>query len=188
MTVTPHALLLEIPEKLESERLMLTASRAGQGAAVNEAVLESITYLKPWMPWARQPPTLEESEGFCRQAQAKWIAREMLDFCFFDQTDGRLVGKGGLHTIDWSIPKFEIGYWIRASRPGCGLATEATKALVDLAQSLGGHRVEITCNAANTASRRVAKKSGFSLEGVLRSHRRATDGKLADTCMYARVF
>ena len=188
MTVIPHALLLEIPEKLESERLTLAAARAGQGAVVNEAVLESIAALKPWMPWAQQPPTPEESERFCREAQAKWIAREMLDFCFFEKADGRLVGKGGLHTIDWNVPKFEIGYWIRSSRAGRGLATEATKALTDLAHSLGGHRVEITCSAANTASRRVAEKSGFILEGILRSHRRATDGNLADTCMYARVF
>ena len=188
MTVILHALLLEIPEKLESERLTLAASRAGQGAVVNEAVLESMARLKPWMPWAQEPPTLEDSEKVCREAQAKWIARETLDFCFFDKPGGQLVGKGGLHTIDWTVPRFEIGYWIRTSSAGKGFATEATNTLVEFARSLGAHRVEITCNAANAASRRVAEKSGFSLEGVLRSHRRATDGGLADTCMYARVF
>ena len=188
MTVILHALLLEIPEKLESERLTLAASRAGQGAAVNEAVLESMPRLKPWMPWAQQPPSLDESETVCREAQAKWIARETLDFCLFARPGGRLVGKGGLHTIDWTVPKFEIGYWIRTARAGNGFATEATRALVEFARSLGAHRVEITCNAANASSRRVAEKSGFALEGVLRNHRRATDGSLADTCMYARVF
>jgi RimJ/RimL family protein N-acetyltransferase len=188
VTVAPHALLLEIPEKLASERLTLAAAHAGQGTAVNEAVLESLAALKPWMPWAQQPPSLEDSERFCREAQAKWVAREMLDFCFFDNADGRLVGKGGLHTIDWNVPKFEVGYWVRTSRAGCGFATEATRALVDLARSLGGRRVEITSDAANIASRRVAEKCGFALEAILRNHRRATDGNLADTCMYARVF
>ena len=188
MTPILQALLLEIPERLESARLTLAASRAGQGAAVNEAVLESIPQLKPWMPWAQQPPTLEESEKVCREAQAKWIAREKLDFCFFDKPAARLVGKGGLHTIDWSVPKFEIGYWVRTSSTGKGFATEATNALVEFARSLGARRIEITCNAANAGSRRVAEKSGFALEGILRSHRRATDGGLADTCMYARVF
>ena len=186
MTPNLQALLLEIPERLESARLTLAASRAGQGAAVNDTVLES--QLKPWMPWAQQPPTLEESEKVCREAQAKWVAREKLDFCFFDKPGGRLVGKGGLHTIDWSVPKFEIGYWVRTSSTGRGFATEATNTLVEFAHSLGAHRVEITCNRANLASRRVAEKSGFTLEGILRSHRRAPDGGLADTCMYARVF
>jgi RimJ/RimL family protein N-acetyltransferase len=188
VTVLLHALLLEIPEKLESERLTLAAARAGQGAAVNEAVVESIPELKPWMPWAQEPPTLEESEKVCREGQAKWVAREMLDFCFFDKGDGCLVGKGGLHTIDWAVPRFEIGYWIRTSRTRKGFATEATKMLVEFAHSLGAHRVEITCNGANAASRRVAEKSGFALEAILRNHRRTTDGTLADTCMYARVF
>lgn len=188
MTVILHALLLDIPEELESERLTLAAARAGQGAVVNEAVLESISKLKRWMPWAQLPPTIEESEKVCREAQAKWVTRETLDFCFFEKSSGRLVGKGGLHTIDWGVPRFEIGYWIRTSSEGNGFATEATHTLVEFARSLGAHRIEITSNAANAASRRVAEKSGFALEGVLRNHRRATDGALADTCMYARVF
>jgi RimJ/RimL family protein N-acetyltransferase len=189
VTVILHALLLEIPEKLETERLILAATRAGHGAAVNEAVTESFAELKPWMPWSQQVQSLEESEKHCREAQAKWHSREMIDFCFLRKGDGVLVGKGGLHTIDWSVPKCEIGYWIRSSFSRRGYATEAACALARLAAGeLGARRVEITCNALNAASRRVAEKSGFALEGVLRNSRRDTAGALADSCMYARVF
>lgn len=189
MTVILHALLLEIPEKLETGRLTLAATRAGHGALVNEATSESFPELRAWMPWALQVQSLEDSEKHCRDAQAKWHAREMIDFCFFARPEGTFVGKGGLHTIDWSIPKMEVGYWIRSSCTGRGYATEATGALVELARAvLGAHRVEITCNAANAASRRVAEKSGFALEGILRGHRRDNAGELSDTCMYARVF
>lgn len=189
MTVILHALLIEIPEKLETGRIILAATRAGHGAAVNEAILESFTELKAWMPWAGQVQTLEDSEKHCREAQAKWHSREMIDFCFFARRDGRFVGKGGLHTIDWSVPKFEVGYWIRSSCARQGYATEATGALVELARgTLGAHRVEITCNAVNAASRRVAEKSGFALEGILHASRRDNSGALADSCMYARIF
>jgi len=34
----------------------------------------------------------------------------------------------------------------------------------------------------------VAEKCGFTLEGILRNSRRANDGSLADSCMYALVF
>jgi RimJ/RimL family protein N-acetyltransferase len=34
----------------------------------------------------------------------------------------------------------------------------------------------------------VAEKSGFELEGIRRKSRRDAHGKLADSCMYARVF
>ena len=189
MTVILHALLLEIPEKVDTERLTLVAGRAGQGAALNAAVLESLEQLKPWMPWARKVPSLDESETFCRESQAKWIAREMLDFAMVRRADGMLVGRCGLHTIDWSIPRLEVGYWVRTSCNGQGFATEATLALVELARShLAARRLEITSDARNAASRRVAEKSGFALEGIRRNSRRDNAGELADSCMYARIF
>jgi RimJ/RimL family protein N-acetyltransferase len=182
-----EALLLEIPEVVETERLRLEATRAGFGARVNEAVVESHPQLKPWMPWAGRVHTPEESERHCRESQAKWHAREMLDFCFHRRSDGFFVGKGGLHTIDWSLPKFEIGYWIRTSCTRKGYATEAAAALAALAERLGARRIEITSDARNAASRRVAEKCGFALEGILRHSRRDASGELADSCMYARV-
>jgi ribosomal-protein-serine acetyltransferase len=188
VTVILHALLLDVPEELQTERLVLRATRSGQGAAVNAAVAESFPALKSWMPWSQQAQSLEESEKHCRDAQAKWHSREMLDFCFFRALDGALVGKGGLHTIDWAIPKFEIGYWIRSSCARQGIGTEAALALVELARGLGARRVEITSDSRNVASRRVAEKSGFTLEGILRQSRRDMRGELADSCMYARTF
>jgi RimJ/RimL family protein N-acetyltransferase len=189
VTVILHALLLDLPERLETERLVLRATRAGEGAAVSEAVAESFADLKRWMPWARQAMTPEDCERHCRDMQAKWHSRETLDFCLFRRTDTRLVGKGGLHTIDWAVPKFEIGYWIRSRDTRQGIATEATRALADFAHAtLGAKRLEITSDARNQASRRVAEKSGFVLEGVLRQSRRDVAGALADSCMYARIF
>ena len=79
MGVILQALLLDIPETLETPRLRLRATRAGLGPIVNAAARESHEALKPWMPWAQELPTLEASEQHCRDAQAKWHAREMLD-------------------------------------------------------------------------------------------------------------
>lgn len=184
-----QALLLDIPESASTSRLELRANRPGGGAAINAAVCESHAELRPWMPWAREPMTPEQTEEHCRRMTGRWHAREEIDFCFFRRADGVLVGKGGLHTIDWDIPKFEIGYWIRSSCARQGYATEAAVALVGFAREhLGAHRIEITCDTRNLASRRVAEKSGFVLEGIRRASRRGADGELADSCMYARIF
>ena len=189
MGVILQALLLDIPEMVATPRLVLRATRAGHGGETNTALEESRAELKAWMPWARDTQSLEASEHHCRAMQARWHAREELDFCFFRRGDDLLVGKGGLHTIDWSVPKFEIGYWIRTSCVNQGLATEATLALVELARTrLAARRLEIACDARNAASRRVAAKCGFELEGIHRRNRRDTAGELADSCMYARVF
>jgi ribosomal-protein-serine acetyltransferase len=184
-----EALLLDIPEALETARLRVRATRAGAGVAIREAVLESHEQLREWMPWAREVPSPEESERYCREMQARWHARQELDFCFWHKADGRLVGKGGLHTIDWTVPKLEIGYWIRTSFARQGYATEAAGALVSLARDrLGARRLEITSDTRNIASRRVAEKCGFALEGVRRQSRRDVAGELADSCMYGRTF
>jgi RimJ/RimL family protein N-acetyltransferase len=189
VTVLLHALLLDIPEVVKTPRLTLQATRAGRGPEIALAVHESYAQLKRWMPWAGEPQSADDSEAHCRTAQAKWHAREELDYCFVRSADGVLVGKGGLHTIDWSVPKFELGYWVRNSCAGQGFATEATTALAVMARSaLGAVRLEIRSDARNGASRRVAEKCGFELEGILRRSRRDTTGELTDSCMYAKVF
>jgi RimJ/RimL family protein N-acetyltransferase len=189
VSVILHALLLNVPEVVETARLRLEATRAGRGGAISDAVAESYDELKRWMPWAKEPQSAGDSEGHCRAMQARWHAREELDFCFVRKSDGLLVGKGGLHTIDWSLPKFELGYWVRSSCTRLGLATEAARGLAEMARrSLGAVRLEIASDARNTASRKVAEKAGFELEGVRRRSRRDVAGELADSCMYARVF
>jgi ribosomal-protein-serine acetyltransferase len=183
-----EALLLEIPDCIATERLTLRAPAAGRGRDIHAAVTESLEALRRWMPWAKADRCEADSERHCREMLAKWHAREELDFCFYRRADDMLVGKGGLHTIDWSIPRLEIGYWIRTSCAGQGYATEATLALVEFARRhLGAKRLEITSDARNAASRRVAEKSGFELEGIRRASRRDTAGELADSCMYARL-
>jgi RimJ/RimL family protein N-acetyltransferase len=189
VTAILEALLLDVPEEIATERLALRATRAGMGAAVAAAVRESRKELERWMAWARDARSPAESERHCREMQLRWHAREEFDFCFHRRSDGLLVGKGGLHTIDWSIPKFEIGYWIRSACVRQGFATEATLALVRMAcEKLGANRIEITSDARTAARRRGADMCGFELEGIGRRIRRVAHGKLADSCMYARVF
>lgn len=184
-----QALLLDIPEVLETPRLTLRAVVPGHGAASNEAMAESFARLQPWMPWAKQMQSPEQSEANARETRAKWLSREALDFCWFRRDDGLLVGRGGLHTIDWSIPKFEIGYWVRTSCARQGYATEGTLALVAFARdALRARRLEIGSDARNTPSRRVAEKCGFTLEGILRQARRDNAGELSDACVYAKTF
>ncbi len=184
-----QALLLEIPQSLDTERLSICAPQAGRGPEIHAAVMESFAELRAWMPWCREGRVPEDSERHCREMLAKWHVREELDFTFHRKSDGLLVGKGGLHTIDWSVPKFEVGYWIRSTCAGHGYATEATVAIAAFARErLDAARIEITSDARNAASRRVAEKAGFTLEGIRRDSRRDVAGELADSCMYARTF
>jgi RimJ/RimL family protein N-acetyltransferase len=62
--------------------------------------------------------------------------------------------------------KFAIGYWIGQPYWGQGLATEAARAMVDLAfQRLDAEAVGGAARVTNGASRRVMEKCGFQYAG-----------------------
>jgi ribosomal-protein-serine acetyltransferase len=124
---TLDPVLIEVPMRLETPRLLLRAPHAGDGPALNEALRESLPDLKPWMPWAQSTPTVDESEAYCRRQHAKYLLREDLAMLIFERgiggsaaRPGRLLGATGLHRIDWQVRRFEIGYWARGGA-GCAL-------------------------------------------------------------------
>lgn len=53
-----NPILLDFPDSLESERLIIRCPRAGDGAMINAAIVESFAELTRWMPWARTLPTV----------------------------------------------------------------------------------------------------------------------------------
>jgi RimJ/RimL family protein N-acetyltransferase len=188
MTINP--LLIEVPEALQTERLLIAAPRPGIGAVLSVAIAESIGQLSPWMPWAQQAPSIEESEAVVRRQIADFVLRKDLCYQIYDRAaDGRrLLGGTGLHRMDWEVRRFEIGYWIRASAQGQGYVTEAVRALSAMAfEQLRARRVEIRMDDVNLRSRAVAERCGFELEGILRRDSLTPAGAPRNTCVYAKI-
>ena len=184
------ALLEDVPERIDTERLILRCLRGGDAAALNEAVRESMDQLRVHMPWAQTEPSLLQSEAECRRMQAKFLLREDLAMAMFeraaDGSEGTFVGGTGLHRIDWAVRRFEIGYWCRIRCQGHGFVTEAVRALTEFAfAQLRARRVEVRMDDTNPRSVRVAERAGFALEGILRSDGLTPQGEPRDTRVYA---
>jgi len=174
-----------VPEQFESERLIIRAPRQNDGAAINAGVIESIDDLRPWMPWARESPSIAESETHARESSMRYRTRDELQMLLFRKSDGEFIGSSGLHTIAWDVPRFEIGYWVRTSMSGHGYITEAVKAISAFAFSvLSAVRVEIRCDARNIRSAKVAQRAGYELEAKMRWQSRTPMGELRDTLVY----
>ena len=184
-------ILLDLPTRVDTERLVLRPPRAGDGPALFEAIVESLPELRRFLaslPWVGGPQSIDASESFCRNAEANFLARKDLPFLLFEKASGQIVGATGLHRMDWSTVKAEVGYWGRVSTAGRGYIGEAVRALTAYAfDHLAAARVELITDEDNAASRRVAERCGFVLEGILRHERRAADGSLRNTCVYARL-
>ena len=179
---------ITFPFELTTERPVIRSPREADAQQLLEAIAETLDVLRPWMPWAEHIPTLAEAQENCRSAEE----------AFRDGSDNRLhlflrdsltfVGGSGLHRIEWSVPKCEIGYWIRASCSGKAYVTEAVRAISRFAlESLGANRVEIRTSSRNTRSRCVAERLDFVCEGILRNDARHVNGTLRDTCVYSLI-
>ena len=175
-----------IPLEIPTERLRLRAPHPDFAGDMNAAIRDSFAELHAWMDWARVMPTVAQSRAQALAARRAFLAREDLQLVLF--CGDRVVGSCGLHRIDWSVPRFEIGYWVRTPDVGRGYATEAAAALAHLAfEGLGARRVEIRADTRNARSRAIPERLGYELEGVLRRDALHTDGSVRDTAVYARV-
>lgn len=177
-----------LPERLETPRLLLRVPRPVDAQPLNTAIVESFPELTRWMPWAAEPQTLDETSAFCTDARTNWEADVRCGLIMSKRDDGVIVGGTGFPSIDWQVPKFEIGYWCRTTHVGHGFVSEATQALTLLAfDALDAVRVELRMDDHNERSWRVAERMGFELEGVLRADARNSDGDLRNTRVYAMV-
>jgi RimJ/RimL family protein N-acetyltransferase len=121
------------------------------------------------MPWAAdEPQSLEEKVNLLRRFRGQFDLGQDFVYGIFSSDEAEVVGGSGLHTRHGE-GAFEIGYWIRESRAGEGLGTEATGALTRVAFELCGvDRVEIRTDPANERSRAIPRRLGFVEEAVLR--------------------
>ena len=77
--------------------------------------------------------------------------------------DGKFIGRASLrHRLNQRLEKFggHIGYDIRPSERGTGYGNTILALTLEKANGLGLHRVLVTVDVRNTASRKVVEKNG----------------------------
>jgi RimJ/RimL family protein N-acetyltransferase len=180
----------QIPDRIETERLVLRPVREADAEALIEAIDESRTELTEWMAWAPSMRTVDDAREFCRRVERAWDEPDGDDFVLgmFLRGSGRFLGGTGYHRASWDIPSLDIGYWMRTSEAGKGYVREAVAALTRVGfEQLGLKRMVITCASTNDRSRRVAEAVGYQLEATLRNHDRMPSGDLRDTLVFSLI-
>jgi RimJ/RimL family protein N-acetyltransferase len=184
----PSPLLIELPEHVEGQRVVLRPYRPEDAPAGWEAIDESRDHLAPWMPWVHETHSIDDSREFIARARARWLLRESLGVGIFERATAGYLGGSGLERINWAIPSFEIGYWIRRTAQGQGFVRETVQLLTRLAfDTLRANRVEIRMDPRNVRSRNVAERLGYGLEGTLRNCSTDATGQPADRLIFALI-
>ncbi|MDP6377002.1 MAG: GNAT family N-acetyltransferase [Pseudomonadales bacterium] len=108
-----------LPRSVTSGRLTLRVPEAADVLPLDEAVMASFPELQRWMEWAVEPVSRSATAEFVEHAQVVWRKDEEWPVLMIDG-DGVIAGASGYPNIDWSVPSFEIGYWVCTSEVGKG--------------------------------------------------------------------
>jgi RimJ/RimL family protein N-acetyltransferase len=177
---------VDAPYGIRTKRLLIRCYELADAPALKEAIDASLDHLRPWMPWAHaEPQSLEEKVALLRGFRGRFDLGDDFVYGVFDPDGPTVLGGTGLHTRAGE-DALEIGYWIRASRIGEGLATELSAALTRVAfEVCGVDRVEIRVDPANERSAAVPRKLGFREEATLRRRLPAgEDGEPRDVIVF----
>src|SRR5512138_1753452 len=168
---------------LDDGDLFLRPFQLSDAAALYCAIHESRNELKPWMSWVTDGYTEMNAREYIALARARWD--EHTFFAFAITRGEEILGACTLSSIH-SIYRFcNLGYWVRTSCRGQGIAGRAARLVARFAfEHLGLVRVEIVIAVANQASIRVAEKIGAHDEGIL-LNRMVVGQSIYDAHMYS---
>jgi ribosomal-protein-serine acetyltransferase len=174
------------PLSFKSARLLIRRYRKDDEDFLYNAARESIREVFPFLPWCHPDYDREDTVGWLDMVESNWRQGEAYNFAIFSEDGSTFHGGCGLNNID-EHPVANLGYWIRTSSTGQGLATEATIALAAFGLAeLGLQRIEIIMSTENIASRKVAIGAGAVEEGILRQ-RLLLHGRPHDAYVYSLV-
>ena len=154
----------------QTKDLRIRAYRPEDVKPLYDAVCESICEVAPYETWCHEGYTMEEASEYANW----WIKAREQDFAFYyaveDAVTGDFLGSCGLSGVSAEHRHASLGYWIRTSATGSGIATAAARLVAEAGfEDLGLIRIEIMVPVSNGASLRVAEKLGGIREGTLRS-------------------
>jgi RimJ/RimL family protein N-acetyltransferase len=171
-----------------------------------EPLVDGETALRPWRDtdqqalveacqdpeiarWTRVPshygPT--DAKAYLLQRYDMLFAGLAAPFAIVRAPDGALLGSVSLLRIAWEHRRAEVGYWLAREARGHGHATRAVGLICAWGfASLKLERMDLMAAVENVPSQRVADRTGFTAEAVLRSYARGAQGQLDMVC-YGRL-
>lgn len=158
-----------VEAELTDGSILIRPYREADAPLLYAAVRESIPEASQWLPWCHENYSIEESRQFVSSREIASQGDEWYSFAVFYKDGQRFLGGVGLNFINRVHQVANLGYWVRSSETGKGVASRAARLAAQFGfAQLGLHRIEILAALPNLASQRVAERAGAVREGVLR--------------------
>jgi ribosomal-protein-alanine N-acetyltransferase len=175
------------PETIETVRLVLRRPVATDAEAMFTRYARDPAVTR-FLGWPTHT-SIADTTRFLAFCDDEWQQRRVGPYLIHSRDDGRLLGTTGLGLESpWQAA---AGYVLARDAWGNGYATEALRAMRDLASRLGVHRIYAVCHPVHHASWRVMEKCGFERRGLLHAHAQFPNlqpGVMSDVLYYAASF
>jgi RimJ/RimL family protein N-acetyltransferase len=154
---------------LVEEPLRLRPWQAQDAEDLFEAARSSVASVGRWLPWCHADYDMADARAWISHCQDGWSRGEHFAFPIFELDTDELLGGAGLNQRNRQHRSANLGYWVRQSRHGEGIAARAAALVARFGfEQLGLIRIEIVVMPDNHASRRAAEKTGARFEAIAR--------------------
>jgi ribosomal-protein-alanine N-acetyltransferase len=180
-----HKLLLDIPTRLDTERLIIRKYTEGDGRELY-LLLErnnNREFLRENVEEVSSIKTESEAEIKVRKHSAEWSARDRFVMGIWLKNENTYVGEIWIEPKKWEVPSFEIGWFLDQGYQRRGIATEAARRSLEfLFKNLNAHKVIVITRDTNPRSYKLAERLGFRREGHLKESRIENDKRYGLLC------
>ena len=164
-------MLLDIPTRLDTERLTIRKYAEGDGQELYLLLERNSNreFLRENVEEVASLKTEDDAEIKVRKHSAEWFARDRFVMGIWLKSENKYVGEMWIEPKKWEVPSFEIGWFLDQGYQRRGIATEATRRSLDfLFNDLNAHKVIVITRDTNPRSYKLAERLGFRREGHLR--------------------
>jgi ribosomal-protein-serine acetyltransferase len=154
-----------LPEQVHDDGLLLRRWVVGDAEALQAAIEQSASQLRPWVTWLQEEDaSIEGRRVFIAERERDWRNGTSVSLGIFV---GAHIAGGCSLTVRSDADLFlEIGYWLHPAFRGHGLATRAARLLTEAALTVPDvSAVEIRHDQANAASGAVPRRLGYTRVG-----------------------
>src|SRR5688572_20393784 len=152
------------PAHVETARLLLSVPRPGEAGEILERYAGDADVTR-YLGWPTHQ-TVADTEGFISFSTSQWEREGMGPYLIRSRASGVLLGSTGLGLANTgkadNSHRAMTGYVLAKNAWGQGYATEALRAMVNVASGIGIVSLSALCHPEHQASVRVLEKCEFA--------------------------
>ncbi|WP_338030069.1 GNAT family N-acetyltransferase [Flavobacterium humidisoli] len=171
---------------ITTKNLLIKPYRIADSECFFKSITDNSEYLYDYFAnMIKVNDSLESTKKYLEQKEKEWLENKSYACGIFSKENNEFIGHISVREIDWRVPKGELAYFILKEHNGNNYAAEALTAFKNWCFATKKfNRLFMKIAEENAASIKVAERSGFVYEGLLKKDYRKREEELTDMKIY----